>query len=266
MASLKGEDIAALMRHVWSKRKQDLNMDALQGHVSFRGALEKLFTSQSTWILEHSVRQMHQVARAYTSSIHNYIVRNGNILYKINGRDEYGSWSYGNATNAQYLDEFDRGNLTEAQLINGLALYVHCGDFSFARLPAAFTHILGVTGTLDKKKLPPLMHDNLRDAVGIQHFTYYPSMYHTQKRDFYPQNSAYVQVAKDKDEHFDLIVDEITERLKPKTEVDGERSVVVYFCDDKVTFVPCMLTPISPRPYAIQSSLYATGAPVLSHF
>ena len=68
-------------------------------------------------------------------------------------------------TNAEYLAEFDRGKLTEQQLANGLALHVRCGEFSFAALPKMFQHILGVTGTLDKERLPPQMHDVLRNEV-----------------------------------------------------------------------------------------------------
>lgn len=85
------------------------------------------------------------------------------------------------------------------QLSSGLALHVRCGDFSFARLPAAFEHILGVTGTLDTEKLPPQMHDVLKEDVGIKHFTYCPSMYHGQKRDWKPEEKLYVQMAKDED-------------------------------------------------------------------
>ena len=40
-----------------------------------------------------------------------------------------------------------QGNLTEAQLHDGVGLHVRCGEFSFAKLPESFSHILGVTGT-----------------------------------------------------------------------------------------------------------------------
>ena len=106
---------------------------------------------------------------------------------------------------------------------------MRCGEFSFAKLPESFKYILGVTGTLDESKLPGQMHDVLRIDVNIKQFTYCPSMYHTQKRDFKPNNPAYVQLAKGEDEHFNLIVDEINMRLKPTVAIEGERCVIVFF-------------------------------------
>lgn len=43
------------------------------------------------------------------------------------------------------------------------------------------------------------MHDVLKVDVGVKHFTYCPSMYHSKKRDWTPTDKLYVQVAKDKD-------------------------------------------------------------------
>lgn len=56
-------------------------------------------------------------------------------------------------------------------MCDGLALHLRCGEFPFAKLPDLFTNILGVTGTLDAKRLPTQMHDVLK-SVGIKQFTY----------------------------------------------------------------------------------------------
>ena len=55
----------------------------------------------------------------------------------------------------------------------------------------------------------------------------------THKRDWKPENPAYVQLAKSTDEHYHLIVDEIDKRLTPTTEMEGKRSVLVFFKDAK---------------------------------
>jgi len=235
MLGLKNESIAALMRHLWSLRKMPLDVTALKQHESYQAVMQSgILAAQSEWALERGVRRMHLTAHAYANDPSGYRIVSGDILYKIEGRDEYGAWSYGFETNADYLYEHERGRLTEAQLVSGLALHVRCGEFSFARLPATFQHILGVTGTLDEKKLPPQMHAVLREEVGIKSFTYCPSMYHTQKRDFVSTSHAYVQLAKDDDEHLHLITDEIDLRLKPTRQMDAERAVIVFFNDEEV--------------------------------
>lgn len=142
-----------------------------------------------------------------------------------------GPWSYLYETNAEYLAAFDRCELSEQQLTDGLAVHVRCGEFSYAKLPAMFKHILGVTGTLDASRLPPQMHDVLRQEVGIEAFTFCPSMFPAQKRDFKADRPADVQVAKDEHEHFHLLVDEIDKRLLPTTDMEAKRSILVFFRD-----------------------------------
>ena len=231
---IKNDAVARLMRYIWSIRKVRLDLGSLKGHPSYQAVLRSgVLKEESVWLLERSVQQMHMVAKVFVPDVHDLKIEHGRILYKVEGRDDYASWSYGYETNAEYLDKFEKGNLTEAQLLSGLALHVRCGEFAFAKLPDAFKHILGVTGTLDKSKLPPQMLEVLRKEVQIEHFTYCPSMYHSQKRDFRPDSRAYVQLAKDEDEHFNMIADEINLRLKPTLNMEGMRSVIVFFRDEK---------------------------------
>jgi len=77
------------------------------------------------------------------------------------------------------------------------------------------------------------MHDVLKRDLKIEHFTYCPSMYHCQTRDWEPKEKAYVRLAADAEEHFHLIVDEIQTRLKPLKNVTDQRSVIVFFRDVK---------------------------------
>ena len=228
--TLKNDEIAELMIHIWASRVAGLDLAAFKEHPKYKAVLKSgVIAENNEWLLERAIREMDKAARGYSSGTHEHIVRGGRILYKIEGRDEYGSWAFDYETNAEYLAEFDCGNLDLQQLMEGLCLYVRCGEFSFAALPNMFQHILGVTGTLDSEKLPPQMHEILQSEVKIEQFTYCPSMYHAQKRDFKPGNPAYVQRANDVDEHYHLIVDEIDNRLTPTTEMDGQRSVIVFF-------------------------------------
>jgi len=187
---------------------------------------------KNRWLLDRAVREMDQAMRSYSAKKYDHTVSDGKILYKVAGRDEYGPWSYMYETNADYLAAFDHGEITEQQLSDGLALHVRCGEFSYAMLPSMFMHILGVTGTLEATRLPPQMHNILREWVGIESFTYCPSMFPAQKRDWQPANPAYVQRAKDEHEHYHLIVDEIDKRLMPTTNMEGQRSVLVFFRDE----------------------------------
>jgi preprotein translocase subunit SecA len=232
---LKNDQIANLMRHIWSIRSAKLDLISLKGHPAYQGVMSSgALTKQSEWLLDRSVQQMHIAAKAFVPNMHEFKIEHGCILYKVEGRDDYARWSYGYETNAEYLHAFEIGKLTDAQLVQGLALHVRCGEFAFAKLPRAFKHILGVTGTLDKSKLPPQMLEVLKTEVQIEEFTYCPSMYHAQKRDFEPSSRAYVQLAKDEDEHFNMIADEVDLRLKPTViTMEGARSVIVFFRDEK---------------------------------
>jgi uncharacterized protein YegL len=228
--TLQTDEIADLMKHIWSKRSMGFDLHQLKQHAAYQAVLNSgVVSADNEWVLERAVREMDKAARGYAHGSHGHIVRNGKILYKVDGRDEFGSWTYDYETNVEYLAEYDRGNLNQQQLNAGLSIYVRCGEFSFAALPSMFQHILGVTGTLDSQKLPPQMHEVLQTEIRIEQFTYCPSMYHAQKRDFQPSSGSYVQLAKDVDEHRNFIVDEIDSRLMPTTEMDARRSVIVFF-------------------------------------
>ena len=228
--TLQHDAIAELMIHLWESRTSSLDLTTFKQHPRYKAVLDSgMLAAGNEWLLERAVREMHKAAHGYSAGMHEHILRGGKILYKIEGRDEYGLWTYDYETNAEYLAEFDRGNLDQQQLKQGLSMYVRCGEFSYGALPSMFQHILGVTGTLDSEKLPPQMHEVLQREIGIEQFTYCPSMYHAQKRDFKPDSDKYVQLAKDVDEHYHLIIDQIDDRLTPTTDMEGQRSVIVFF-------------------------------------
>ena len=231
-AQIEGPQVVALLRHVWSLRLSRLDMNSIAAHESYRSVLESgLVSASNAWFLQQAVVKMHSLMSKGRPK-RKYVIQNGRIAYKVAGRDEYSTdWTYAWETNAAYFFAFESSEITEQQLASNLALFVSCGQLAYARLPKAFERILGVTGTLDESKLPPQMHDVLKKEVGIQHFTYCPSMYHAKKRDWDPTDKTYVQLAADEDEHFNLITDEIQTRLKPLKKVDDQRSVIVFFKD-----------------------------------
>jgi hypothetical protein len=232
VAEIKGPQVVALLRHVWSLRLSRLDMNSIAAHESYRSVLASgLVSASNAWFLQQAVVKMHSLMSKGRPT-RKYVIQNGRIAYKAAGRDEYSTaWTHTWETNTAYFYALESGEITEQQLANNLALFVSCGQLAYARLPKAFQHILGVTGTLDESKLPPQMHDVLEKEVGIQHFTYCPSMYHAKKRDWEPTVKTYVQLAADEDEHFNLITDEIQTRLKPLKNVDDQRSVIVFFND-----------------------------------
>jgi uncharacterized protein YegL len=243
--AIKSSSIAKLMMYVWSVRKDSFDLHAIKQHPAYKAVLQsgKVATGNK-WLLESAVRQMYNAARLYKPGMHKHRVKDGKIEYQIEGRDKYDKdWTYSYETNAEYLAEFERvrgraaGGLDEADLEDGLALYVRCGEFAFAMLTsrprnvAIFKHVLGVTGTLHDCRLPPQMKDILKEEVGVQEFTYCPSMYGDNQRDFQADNPEYVRLAANVDQHYKDIVDEIQNRLKPTTQMDGKRSVIVFFRD-----------------------------------
>ena len=236
LLKLQNDQIAALMRYIWSVRRGSFDLRTIRAHQSYKDVLSSgVLAPQYEWLLQRAAHEMHKAAHDHGSkSQQQYIVREGKIAYRLEGRDEYSAWwSYQYETNAAYLYEAETGKISEAQLVQELAIHVRCGEFSYAKLPKAFKYILGVTGTLDESKLPPQMHDVLRRDLNIKHFTYCPSMYHAQTRDWEPKEKAYVQLANDSEEHFHLLVEEIKTRLKPLKAVSDQRSVIVFFRDVK---------------------------------
>jgi len=232
VAEIKGPEVIALLRHIWSLRHIGrLDLNTVVDHESYRCVLESgLVSADNAWFLRKAVGLMHEAAKSRPTR--KYILRNGRLAYKVDGRNEYSTnFVYTWESNAAYFYAFESGEITEEQLTTNLSLWVSCGTLAYARLPKAFEHILGVTGTLDESKLPPNMHDVLKSEVGIEHFTYCPSMYHAQKRDWEPTDKTYMRLAADEDEHFNLIADEIQSRLKPLKKVDDQRSVIVFFHD-----------------------------------
>ena len=91
---LKSLVIAELMKLIWSMREATLDIDTLKSHAAYRAVLSSaVLQPKSEWLLEQGVEQMYIAANAYAGaedSHKRYILRNGQILYKISGRDEYG--------------------------------------------------------------------------------------------------------------------------------------------------------------------------------
>ena len=156
--SLRSEEITRLMKHIWSIRSSSMNLQSIACHPTYQAVVQSgIVSADNVWLLQSGIQQMHEAARVYKPGLYQHTVVNGEILYKIEGRDEYSKWSYSYTTNAEYLAEFERGTISEQQLDAGLALFVRCG--------------LGVTGTLHDDKLPPQMKSVLKYEVGVREYT-----------------------------------------------------------------------------------------------
>ena len=116
------------MKHLWASRStvqpgmdQAFDLSAIQQHPTYQAVLSSgILADGNEWLLERAVREMDKAARAYSPNVREHIVRGGKILYKIEGRDEYGPWAFDYETNAEYLAAYDSGNLDLQQLKEGL--------------------------------------------------------------------------------------------------------------------------------------------------
>uniref|UniRef100_A0A7S4BU80 SecA family profile domain-containing protein n=2 Tax=Chrysotila carterae TaxID=13221 RepID=A0A7S4BU80_CHRCT len=240
--NLSSIDIAELIKFIWKSRKSNAtSLESLKSNELYQNVLKKA-NPQSEWFYESAVAKQLQAAKAYPRGREPYKLVDGRVMYKVGGRDEYSDeWTRTYETNCTYLDEFDQGNIDASQLELQLKLWGSAGTMAYAQLTGNiegcspfFTHILGVTGTLDEAKLPPRTHEVLKHDIGIKRYTYCETMYEAGKRDWEPNSRNDVKLALDhahklsmhEGDHFQAIASEIDRR---RSGGKSPRPVLVFF-------------------------------------
>ncbi|EOD26333.1 hypothetical protein EMIHUDRAFT_205325 [Emiliania huxleyi CCMP1516] len=243
------ERVSKLMRAIWNDPSQKVtDLPEYAGlfkkpAVIFKGDQKK---HGFEWYAQSAALDMQRAAADFKKKPQvrgsDYQLIDGWVWYKQqDGLVRSDKLTYMWMTNCVYLDLCDKGSISEEQLLDhGLHLYAVCGEFSYALLPsterysdhvpAFYKFILGVTGTLREGRLPREARELLEDEIRIKHMTYCPSMYGPCVRDWDPASKDNVKVSESKNEHFLMITDEISRRLKPTSQsYDGKRSVLVFF-------------------------------------
>ena len=118
---------------------------------------------------------------------------------------------YGYKTTFAYFKEHEKGLISKDQLDKQLFIIVNCGCFSYAEIPSQYYSILGVTGTLNT--ISNSEEKFLNRDIGINTFTYIPSVYGTNQLQFSGDSTKCVKIVTSNLEYYREIVNEIDIRL-----------------------------------------------------
>lgn len=216
--------VSQLLRHVWSQRAEGITADAIYEHGTYKAVSEELgdFHFLAATAVESMIYAMSTITPG--SSAQRYKMVDGQISYKLH--DGYSaSMKYGYLTMCDYLQEYENGSITADCLDHELALEILGLEFSYAKLPGKYWHILGVTGTL--KELSDEEKQIIVEQYKIERDSYMPSMYGDSNLMF--EKTSNVQVYEDEDNHMLAIQKEILEVLKQSR---SKRAILVFFEDE----------------------------------
>jgi len=243
--------IAALQRAIWNEPKKENYSDQIEAVIAAR-----IVEKSQQWFLISAVRQMQAAVLAHKEKKRlrgtDYELGKddnaGWIAYKVHDRFlRSDRFNYRYATNCTYLEEaLVEKSISEADLIDhGLPMYLICGEFAYSLMPTTkpyvgssaypavlpfYTHVLGVTGTLDEEKLPPGSQGVLANEFGIEQFTFLPSMYPVDMRgtsgNLVWAPGAHTKLVSDTTNHHLTIAGEIIDKLGSPP---PKRAVLVFF-------------------------------------
>jgi len=223
-ASITGDAIDGLIRHIWNVRK-DRSQSTFEA-VRVTQIYKDCASLFPEWldVLVDCVKKMLVDVKTFHSS--EYIVGVGDNADKIGYKDQDGI-SYnitdGYKTLFAYFEELEAHKITAKTLQSKIALLISCGNFSYAEVPKQFSSIIGVSGTL--QTLNPAQTDLLENEYKIMKKTFIPSMYGHSKMTWRPDDGHDCVIVKEKDFNAHLTL-EILERSKGTMK---QRAVLVFF-------------------------------------
>ncbi len=217
--TLKDDDINALIKEIWEKRNQDLNLKKIREFDGYK----KCMTKMPKWkfLLDEACKKMMADLGSYKN--HKYTIYKDKIGYKIFD-NIFTNIKEGYMTLFAYFQEHDNGNISKASLEENIGIDVMCGNFSYAEMPKYYSLILGVTGTL--ANISAIEKQKIKELYSIEKFTYCPSVF-GQNNCKFPTNIN-VTIEDEKD-YNNIICRRISDGLQGAT---GQRSVLVFFEDN----------------------------------
>eukprot|EP00050_Salpingoeca_kvevrii_P020249 m.96325 g.96325 ORF g.96325 m.96325 type:complete len:974 (-) comp8787_c0_seq1:270-3191(-) len=214
---LKSKNIEALVLKIWNERTS-LSLRTLQASAEYNACIAEFPEWKS--LLEHCIRGCYASSKNPLSQDH--VVKDDRIAYRENDGIAF-NISYGYSTMFTYVQENLNGNISEQSMREHLALEIHCGNFSFARIPERFFCVLGVSGTLET--LTPAEQEIVRDEYKIYIETYMPSVFGATQLKFAKEADVSIEQAHD---FFNAIVRQM------KAKWDQGRAVMIFFEDRDV--------------------------------
>jgi hypothetical protein len=165
----QNEAIITLLKMIW-QAKEDTRERTIPESV-IRACLDEFDECYHPYIRAeiemHILRVPHWNRRKYS-------VVNGKIGYKeFDGVSTQSSYSYESVFH--YINENEKGNVTDREMTKHLALGLRGGEFSYAELPVMFDVILGLSGTINT--LSSKEKSILRELYNIEDFSCVPSVY-----------------------------------------------------------------------------------------
>lgn len=188
-ASIQSKEVRELLEYVWNQKGPSLNLSSVQESSAYTALAAKYWDSGSSdstlkEIFDAEINKMIEATTTYNNGSHLHEVEHGRVGIVEHGsvntelRDGYNStwWHFKYLENGRIEQaEFDRAA--------ALGLSVTCGNFSYAEVPKAYEHILGVTGTLST--LGDFEKQIIEDEYNINTSTIMPSIYGSRDRNFF---------------------------------------------------------------------------------
>jgi len=228
--ALHDPTIGALMRHIWAS--PELSVEELCDSDEYQAVLAaNIVDAEHEWFVRDAVARMQASAASFRDSPKEHVLRDGKIGYKHCDSVSFEK-NLGYTTNAAYIYEYERGELTEQDMLNNLPFFITSAEFAYAAIPSRqyYDCILGVTGTLDT--LPESDLRILQEQYKIEQHTYLPTMFGDRSDNFRPGSD--VGVVYNEADHHIAVGQEVQERIKASGEAsapDGQRAVLVFFPD-----------------------------------
>lgn len=174
-------------------------------------------------LIEEAVKTLLYDLKTFES--HDYVVVNGRIGYKEQDGLSFEA-TYGYKTLFAHYKECAAKNISASLLQSKIALYIDCGNFSYAEMPKQYRHIMGVSGTL--KTLSKPEQRLLREVYSIRKRTFTPSVYGESNLKF-SSDSTHGVIVESAAGYLSAIRNEINARLRSLDGSPTERAVLVFF-------------------------------------
>jgi len=217
-ASIRDPTITKLIDLIWSNKDSNNHLVQVKETDEYRNCCARFPDFEP--IIEEAVKDMLSDVKEFP--LHEYIVKNDKIGYKQNEQISF-KMNCRYQTLFAYYHEHDRQNISQQSLEENKRLIIKCGSFSYAEIIKKFTHIMGVTGTLES--LSEMEKKVIKEDYHIQKNTFSPSVFGKNKLSFSKLKDVFIR---NEDDYFTTLQREINDRINGKSK-DAKRAVLVFF-------------------------------------
>eukprot|EP01038_Epipyxis_sp_PR26KG_P010639 gene10639-14288_t len=224
--------ISEMTDWIWAKRSERSILAKIQLECPAYNRFIELFPQH---LFKETLKDM--ISHMQTFDSISYVVKENKIGYKDQDGISF-NIVYGYRTLFAYYHEHSKGKISKESLDAYKSINLNCGHFSYAELPKEYTHIIGVSGTVEvlnksEKKI-------LSEFYNINRTIILPSAYGTKNLDYHPESDISIIAEKDFNNHLHQF---ILSKIERENQPNSRRAILVVFesMDDLQLFfnAPC---------------------------